>query len=67
MSLYLIGNLLGRLAISYALVWLVIWLVFSHREWRAAFRKTHRWYGLVTVVALFAVGIAASVANGRFS
>lgn len=66
MSLYLLGNLAGRLVLCYVLVWLVMWLI-SPRDWRAAFRRMHRWYGFTAVAVLFVVGLAASSASGRFS
>lgn len=64
MSAYLVGNLLGRLFFSYVFVWLLMFIVASRFEWRQAFRRTHKWYGLLTVVALFAVGIAGALRQG---
>ena len=67
MSAYLVGNLVGRLLVSYALVWLVLWLLFSQRRWREAFRKTHRWYGLLTIAAVFLFGVLAAASKGTLS
>lgn len=64
MSAYLIGNLLGRFIVSYAVVWVVIWLAFSQRQWRQAFRNTHRWYGLLSVMVIFLIGVFTATAKG---
>jgi len=45
---YVIGNLLGRLLFSYLLVWFICFLA-SRFNWRAAFRKTRRWWGILCV------------------
>lgn len=66
MTLYLFGNLLGRLVVSYALVWLVLWL-FSRRDVRVAFRKSFRWYGILAVLALFAIGAGSMYAREGFA
>ena len=65
MSAYLIGNLFGRLVVSYAIVWVIVWLLFSHRRWRDAFRNTHRWYGLTIVAVIFLLGVFVSASQGR--
>lgn len=64
MSAYLIGNLLGRLALSYALVWLATWLIFTKLNWREAFRRTIHWSGLTAATTLFLLGLIAAKANG---
>ena len=64
MNTYLIGNLLGRLLISYGLVWLVMFLLFSRFNWRTAFSKTHAWYGLLSVTILFGLGLASALNQG---
>ena len=66
MTAYLIGNLLGRLAVSYLIIWLVMFLVFSGFDCRQAFTRTHRWYGVLSVAAVFFLGLigAAGLRGG---
>ncbi len=54
-SIYILGNLLGRALISYALVWLVCWLA-SRLNWRMAFTRSGRWVSLLAVIALSLLG-----------
>ena len=58
MTLYLFGNLMGRLVASYLIVWLVL-LLFNKFDWRKTFRGTVRWYGILAILLLFVLGIAA--------
>ena len=60
MSSYLLGNMAGRLLISYVIVWIAMLLV-SWVDWRNSFRRTHRWYGVMSIVALYALGVIAFV------
>ncbi len=60
MDAYRIGNLVGRLVLSYLLVWLLM-LVFSRIDPRRALQKTNRWYGVGMTLALFTAGLAASI------
>jgi hypothetical protein len=57
MTLYLLGNLLGRLVAAYLIVW-VVSLFVARFDWRAAFRHSRKWYAILAVVLLFVVGIA---------
>jgi hypothetical protein len=66
MTLYAVGNLLGRLLLSYLIVWLVS-LVFARGDWRAAFRRTTRWYSILGVLILFVLGVGATYRTGGFS
>ena len=59
-SIYILGNLLGRALISYALVWLVCWLA-SSLNWRLAFKRSGRWVSVLAVIALTLLGIGAAV------
>ncbi|WP_114970022.1 hypothetical protein [Rhodoferax ferrireducens] len=59
---YILGNLLGRAAISYALVWLACWLL-SRLNWRVAFKRSTRWYSLLAVVLLTLLGMGAAVSR----
>lgn len=58
MTLYLFGNLVGRLVASYIIVWVVLLLV-GKLDWRKAFRGSLRWYGILAVLVLFLLGMAA--------
>lgn len=57
---YLIGNLLGRVLLSYALVWLAC-LLAARGNWRGAFARSARWYSVLAVVLLTALGLAGSM------
>jgi hypothetical protein len=65
MSLYVFGNLFGRLVVSYLLVWVVL-LLIAKFDWRKAFRNSRRWYAIVAVLILFLIGIAAFDERGGF-
>ena len=56
MDAYLAGNLVGRLVLSYLLVWLA--MLACGRNWRVAFARSRRFYGLGCVLILFCVGLA---------
>ena len=60
MTSYVLGNLAGRLLVSYLIVWTVM-LLMSKIHWRDSFRRTHRWYGVVTVAMVYALGLFAFV------
>jgi Ca2+/Na+ antiporter len=59
MDAYTVGNLVGRLVLSYLLVWGLM-LVFSRVNVRRAFKKANRWYGVGMTLVLFVAGLAAS-------
>lgn len=59
MNAYVLGNLAGRLFISYVLVWIGM-LLISRVNWRSAFRRTLRWYGVASVATVFTLGLAVS-------
>lgn len=61
MSPYLVGNLAGRLLISYVIVWTAM-LLASRIDWRNSFRRTHRWYGVMSIATVYALGVFAFVA-----
>ena len=63
MNTYLIGNLLGRLAVSYLIVWVVLFAI-GHFDARAAFARSRRWYGLLAVAAVFTLGVAGALSRG---
>lgn len=58
--LFVLGNLLGRALISYALVWLVCWFA-SRLNWRAAFVRSRRWYSLLAVLLLTLLGTGSAI------
>lgn len=57
MDSYIVGNIIGRLLMSYCLVWLVL-LVINRMNWRLAFQKSKKWYGVLPVVVLFLLGVS---------
>jgi dolichyl-phosphate-mannose--protein O-mannosyl transferase len=59
MTAYLLGNLVGRFALSYVLVWVVMFLMLSRLNWREAFRRTNHWSGLVATTTTFLIGLIA--------
>ncbi len=63
MTLYLVGNLFGRLLASYLVVWIVLFFV-ARLDWRGAFRRSIRWYGILATVALFLLGVLAAKSGG---
>jgi formate/nitrite transporter FocA (FNT family) len=60
MSAAILGNILGRLAISWFLVWTFVWLVTPKKNWREAARRTCRGYGIASVLTLFLLGLLTS-------
>ncbi|HEY5760802.1 MAG TPA: hypothetical protein VIU34_33475 [Steroidobacter sp.] len=64
MTAYLLGNLIGRFALSYALIWLLMFLMLSRLDWRDAFKRTQHWSGLVATTTTFLIGLIAAQANG---
>jgi hypothetical protein len=64
MTSYLIGNILGRFALSYAIVWLAIWLGIAKFNWRDAFRRTHHWTGLTAITTSLFLGLIAAQSDG---
>jgi hypothetical protein len=62
LSSYVVGNLLGRLLVSYLLVFLLC-LGLAKGDWRGALARTRRWYGVLAVVVVFALGLAGSVGS----
>jgi hypothetical protein len=60
---YVIGNFVGRVLVSYLLVFLVCWL-FSRFNFQRALRVSTRWYSWLAVVALSALGLGAAISSG---
>lgn len=60
LTLYVTGNLLGRLLASYLIVWLVC-VAMGRDGWRAAVRRTGRWYSIVAVLVLFLAGLSGTL------
>lgn len=61
---YLLGNTIGRLALSYAIIWIAIWLGLAKLSWRHAFRRTNHWTGLTATITIFLLGLIAAQSNG---
>ncbi|MFC4623611.1 hypothetical protein ACFO3A_15550 [Comamonas nitrativorans] len=56
---YLLGNFLGRVLVSYLLVWGVLFL-FSRLNWRMAFARSRRWPGILAVLVLALLGMGSA-------
>lgn len=54
---YLAGQIVGRLLASYALVWLGSFAL-ARGDWRQAFARTRRPWGLAAVLLVFLMGLA---------
>lgn len=57
---FILGNLLGRALVSYAIVWFVCWAA-CRWNWRAALRCSGRWYNLLALVVLTLLGVAGAL------
>lgn len=64
MSAHLLGHLIGRFVLSYALIWLVMFLMLARLNWRDAFRRANHWSGLVATTTTFLIGLIAAHSNG---
>jgi formate/nitrite transporter FocA (FNT family) len=64
MTAYLLGNVIGRLILTYAIIWLAIWLGLAKLDWRDAFRRTNHWTGLTATTTAFLLGLIAAQSNG---
>jgi hypothetical protein len=62
LTTYVIGNLLGRLVMSYLLV-LVGCVAIERGNWRNALLRSRRWQSWVCVAILFALALAGSVGS----
>jgi hypothetical protein len=62
-SSYALGQLLGRAAASYVLVWLACWLL-SRFHWRTALQRSTRWYSLLAVLLLTLLGVGIATTRG---
>ncbi|MCW8166509.1 hypothetical protein [Verminephrobacter aporrectodeae] len=57
---FILGNLLGRALVSYAIVWVVC--VLARRfQWRAAWRSSVRWYSGLAVLVLTLLGMGGAL------
>lgn len=57
---FVLGNLLGRALLSFALVWTVCLLV-SRLKWRVAWARSRRWYSVLAVAVLTLLGMGSAV------
>jgi len=60
---YVIGNLIGRALVSYLLVWIAC-LLGSRFDWRLAFARSRRWYGVAAVIVLTVLGLGGALVGG---
>lgn len=63
MTAYIIGNVIGRFALSYAIIWIAVWLGLAKRSWCDAFRRTNHWIGLTSITTIFFLGLIAQSAD----
>lgn len=59
---YLIGNVIGRTLMSFIIVWIVC-LLCSRFNWRLAFVRSRKWYGVVATLALTVGGLGAALVS----
>lgn len=59
---FVLGNLLGRALLSFALVWVACWLA-SRLDWRTALARSRRWYGLLSVAVLTLLGMGSAIVS----
>ena len=62
MSAVLAGQIVGRLFLSYLVVWGVM-LLISRFDTKKAFFYVHRWYGFILLVAVFLLGISSHLVS----
>jgi hypothetical protein len=64
MTTYIIGNGIGRLILSYAIIWVAIWIGLARLNWRDAFRRTNHWTGLTAITTTCLLGLIAAHSSG---
>jgi apolipoprotein N-acyltransferase len=57
---FVLGNLIGRALLSFALVWIVC-LLISRLNWRRAFARSRRWYSVLSVALLTVLGMGSAI------
>jgi apolipoprotein N-acyltransferase len=57
---YAIGQIVGRIIMSYLIVWIVC-VLFSRFNWRLAFRRSLRPYAWAAVMILTMLGIGGHI------
>jgi len=62
MTSYIIGNILGRAVVSYALVLAILFLA-SKFNIRLAFKRSVAWYSWIAVFLLTILGVAANISQ----
>ncbi len=60
MDAYVVGNLAGRLVLSYLVMWCLM-LAFSRADWRRALRRSYRWYGIALTLVFFSAGLVGAM------
>lgn len=64
MDMYVIGNVVGRLLLSYVIVWLFNW-VFSRFNYQQSIKKTHSKYGYIAIALIFILPILSQ--TGKYA
>lgn len=59
---FIVGNVLGRAAISYLIV-LTLCCAFTKLRWRESFAHSLRWYSLAAVFILTLLGLGMAVSR----
>ena len=57
---FVLGNLLGRALLSFALVSIVC-LLISRLNWRLAWARSRRWYSVLSVAVLTVLGMGSAI------
>jgi hypothetical protein len=57
---YILGNLIGRLLMSFLLVW-VVCLLCNRFNWRRAVAQSRRWYAVLAGLALTLLGLGSAL------
>lgn len=63
MSAYVIGNVLGRLVISYIIAYVLI-LLLNRFNFQKALKGSVRWYGWILTATIFLLGMIGSLNGG---
>ena len=62
MDIALAGQIIGRIILSYLVVWLIMFFV-SRFNYKRAFYHAHRWYGFIILVIVFFLGMSSHLVS----
>lgn len=65
MNEYIAGNAVGRVFISYTIVWIINYCLVTKFNWRHAFKKTHSVMGLLAVLVVSVIGMSVFIVQGN--